>query len=409
VFASIRESLSLFLSLLAFGPFAILLLFAIRRVIFTLTLFRSQPPLPELREPPAVLLLVPARNEQAALPGLFACLDQLEYPQDKLRVALIDDGSTDASGALMTQAAASHGNWRVFRLPHNVGKPEALRRAVKEHEFGEIVYVFDADHRPRPDCLRQAMRAFGDPRVAGVSGRTIPSNTYASPVAFYAALESLVHQLITMRGKDVLNLGPALLGSNNGYRRSALLEVGGFRPGVFLEDSDLTLALYRAGYTVRYVPQAISTLQVPFTIAGFIKQHIRWGRGFNDVARTHLPALLHDVRLPALMRLELAIFAVGYLDRVALLGMIGLMVLDGIFGPTQGRPLQMGGIALNLGLPFIQIVAALAYDRAPLAMWLRLPFVPLFFVLDAGIAVWSLALTLLNRPRVWTQTERADV
>jgi cellulose synthase/poly-beta-1,6-N-acetylglucosamine synthase-like glycosyltransferase len=402
---------SFVLGLFAIGCLAILIIFAIRRVIFTLTLLRPQPPLPVLTAEPAILLLIPTRNEQATLPGLFECLEQLDYPTSKLRVVLINDGSTDDSGTLMARAAARHANWHVFHLPQNVGKPEALRRVVKEHDFGEIIYVFDADHRPRPDCLRRAVQAFDDPRVAGVSGRTVPSNTYASPVAFYATLESLVHQLITIRGKDVLRLGPALLGSNNGYRRSALMEVGGFRPGVFLEDSDLTLALYRAGYTARYVPQAISALQVPFTITGFVKQHIRWGRGFNDVARTHLPALLRDERLPALMRLELAIFSVGYLDRLALLGMVGLigvnMVLGQGGGQAQGLPLL--GIVLNLGLPLVQIIAVLMYDRAPLGMWLRLPLVPLFFVLDAGIAVWSMWLTLLNRPRVWTQTERADV
>jgi cellulose synthase/poly-beta-1,6-N-acetylglucosamine synthase-like glycosyltransferase len=405
---SLSAALALLLDLLAIALFALLLAFALRRVVFTLTLLRPQPPLPEPREWPTVLLLIPAHNEGAILPALFACLDQLDYPRDRFCVTLINDGSTDDTGALMAQAAASRSHWRVLNLPRNVGKARALSLAVSEQAFGEIIYIFDVDHRPQPDCLREAVRAFGDPRVAGVSGRTIPANPYASPSAFYASLESLVHQLVTIRGKDVLNLGPALLGSNNGYRRRALMEVGGFRPGAFLEDSDLTLALYRAGYAVRYAPQAVSTLQVPFTLAGWVRQHIRWGRGFNDVARTHLPALLRDARLSWLMRLELALFSLGYLDRLALLGITGVLMLNAITGRGQAQGLPLLGIALNLGLPMIQIIAALTFDRAPWAMWVRLPLVPLFFMLDAGVAVWSMALTLLNRPRVWGQTERAD-
>lgn len=392
--------MSFLLSALAFLTFALLAVFAARRIFFTATLCLPQAPLPPLTTLPNVLLLVPARNEAATLPGLFTALEALEYPRPQLQVLLINDGSTDDTGVLMAQAATRH-NWQALQLPHTVGKPQALNLALKDNRFGEIIYIFDVDHRPQPACVRLAVGAFADRRVAGVSGRTVPSNTLTSAVAFYATLESYVHQLITMRGKDVLKLGPALLGSNNGYRRAALEQVGGFPAGVFLEDSELTLAFYRAGYHVRYVSSAVSYLQVPFTLNGFIKQRLRWGRGFNDAARTHLPALLRDSALPPIMRAELAIFSVGYLDRLALLGGLVLLLVG-----AEPRLLLWLGLALSLALPFVQILAALLFARAPLGFWLRLPLVPLFFLLDIGLAVWAMWLTLLNRPRVWTQTER---
>lgn len=399
--------LHLTLTLLSFSLLAVLAVFATRRAIFLLTLLRAQPPLTDPDALPDVLILVPARDEQASLPGLVAALDVLDYPRERRQIVLIDDGSTDETGARMAEAAAARPGWHALQLPCNVGKPQALNLALARHSFGEIVYVFDVDHRPRPECLRLAVRAFADPRVAGVSGRTRPRNALVSPVAFYATVESLVHQLVTVRGKDVLRLGPPLLGSNNGYRRNALAAAGGFRPGAFLEDSDLTLALHLAGYTTRYAPAAMATLEVPFTVAGFARQHIRWGRGFNDAARAHLPALLRDRRLSLAMRLELALFSLGYLDRLALLGMLGVLGLGMWTGAGAAVTMAWIGIGLNLGLPFIQIVAALAFDRAPWSFWLRLPWVPVFFALDAGVAVWSLALTVLDQPRAWTRTERA--
>ena len=391
------------LALVLFVPLA---LFAARRLLFTLTLLRRPPPLPALETWPTVLLLVPARDEAGSLPGLISALEALEYPPRRLRLLLINDGSTDETAALLAAAAAARPDWRALHLPRSLGKPAALNAALAAESFGEVVYIFDVDHRPQPDCLRQAVRAFGDRRVAGVSGRTVPRNALDSPVAFYAAVEALVHQLVTMRGKDVLGLAPALLGSNNGYRRSALAAAGGFRPGAFLEDSDLTLSLYRAGWTVRYVPEAVATLEVPFTVRGFARQHLRWGRGFNDVARLHLPRLLGDGRLSAGLRLELALFALGYLDRLALLGMLGVLILSAPAAAGPAQALALLGLALNLGLPLVQIAAALLFDRAPWVMWRQLPWVPVFFVVDAGVAVWSLILTLLNRPRVWTRTER---
>jgi cellulose synthase/poly-beta-1,6-N-acetylglucosamine synthase-like glycosyltransferase len=329
-----------------------------------------------------------------------------------LRVVLINDGSTDDTGPRMMEAARTRpnwrANWRVHSLPQNLGKPAALNSALAAHDFGELVYILDADHRPAPDCLKLIASAFVDERVAGVSGQMCVSNPAASPAAYYTAIESLVNQFITMRGKDILQLGPALLGSNNAYRRSALDAVGGFRAGAYLEDSDLTLALHRAGYATRYLPQAVSFHRAPVSLAGYIKQHVRWGRGFNDVARTHLNQLLQDNRLSWPMRVELALFSLGYLDRLALLGAVGLLALNVLsdMGPAYYRPLQIG-IALNLGLPLMQILAALVFDHAPLALWVRLPLVPIFFILDAGVAVYSALVSLLNRPRLWYQTERA--
>jgi cellulose synthase/poly-beta-1,6-N-acetylglucosamine synthase-like glycosyltransferase len=385
---------------LALILFSVLAVFAARRLLFTLSLFRPQPPRPAPQTLPDVLLLIPARDESATLPGLFEALDRLDYDRDKLQVVLISDGSTDDTAQVMVAACASRAHWQTLILPANVGKSQALNLALAECDFGEIAYIFDVDHRPRPDCLRRAAAAFADPNVAGVSGRTIPANALASPAAFYAAVELMVHQLITMRGKDVFALGPALLGSNNGYRRRALAAVGGFRPGVFLEDSDLTLSLYRAGYVTRFAPEAISYHQAPQTVRGYVRQHLRWGRGFNDVARAHLGSLIADRTLPWLMRLELTIFALGYLDRLALLAAIVFTVL-GI-----ARPWMAIGILLSLALPFVQIIAAFIFDRAPPGMWIRLPLTPVFFVLDVATTVWAMAATLLDLPRVWYKTQR---
>lgn len=401
---------TLLLHILAYSLFTLLALFAWRRLVFLFTLFL--PPSPSRPSPiaqlPAVLALIPARNESASLPALFAALEALDYPSDRLRVILLNDGSTDDTAARMQAAVQTRSHWHLHSLLTNVGKPAALNSALAVHDFGELIYILDADHRPAPDCLKRLASAFADARVGGVSGQMRVSNPQASPAAYYTAIESLVNQLVTMRGKDILRLGPALLGSNNAYRRSALKAAGGFRAGAYLEDSDLTLALYQAGFTTRYLPQVVSLHSAPVSLTGYIKQHLRWGRGFNDVARTHLAQLLRDQRLSRLMRLELALFSLGYLDRLALLGAVGLLALNMFWGNALAPswPLQLG-IGLSLGLPLMQIVAVLVFDHAPLALWVRLPLVPLFFVLDAGVAVYATLLSLLNRPRLWYQTERA--
>lgn len=391
---------------LSLPPVLVLTAFTLRRALFTLALFfvprRPAPRLPA--DLPTVLVLVACRDEAPLIPGLARALAALDYPAPRLHVILIDDGSHDATRAAMELTVRAHPNWHVLPLDTNHGKARALNAARARFPVGEIIYVFDADHRPAPGALRRAVAYFADPSVAGVSGRTVPSNALATPAAYYSTVESYVHQMLTMRAKDRLALAPALLGSNCGYRRAALDAVGGFQPGALLEDSDLTLRLALAGYRLRFAEDAVAAYEVPETRAGYLKQHARWARGYNDVARAHTPALLR-APLPPLLRFELLMFVLGYLDRIALLAATALGALS-LLSPRR-FPFPRRVLCAALVAPFAQIVLLFVEQRVPFAFWVRLPLVPLFFALDIFAAARALLDSLLGRQRVWSHTPRA--
>jgi cellulose synthase/poly-beta-1,6-N-acetylglucosamine synthase-like glycosyltransferase len=359
------------------------------------------------RRLPDVLILAPCRNEEGMIAGLCQALDGLDYPRECHQVVLIDDGSSDATAAHMKRFAHGKPGWHVLSLPANLGKAGALNAALAAFPYGEIIYVLDADHRPDPSALLNAVRHFDDAGVAGVSGRTVPLNALASPSAFYASVENDVHQLVTMRAKDRLGLAPALLGSNCGYRRAALAECGGFPAGALLEDSVLTLAFYGYGKSVRFAEEAVAYHQVPETVTGYLKQHRRWSRGFNDTAQHHAPGLLRNRRLPLAVRLELFLFAAGYLDRIALAGAAGLAALSAI--DKRRFPFPRAVLYAALLAPLAQIAVLFAEQRAPWAMWARLPLIPFYYLLDIVVAMLALADSLLHRNRVWSQTARANV
>jgi cellulose synthase/poly-beta-1,6-N-acetylglucosamine synthase-like glycosyltransferase len=354
-----------------------------------------------------VLILVPCREEVAMILEMCQSLSQLDYPSEKLQVVLIDDGSTDGTGQVMEQQTASRPGWHFLKFASNLGKAHVLNAALARFPFGEIIYIFDADHRPNADVIRRAARYFYAPRVAAVTGFTKVLNPVASPSAFYSTVESYVNQLVTIRAKDRLGLAPALLGSNCAYRREPLVAAGGFRDGALSEDSDLTVTFYRAGYRVRFMEDAVSYQQVPQSLHGYLKQHIRWGRGLNDVARVHSLALLRDRTLPLTLRMELLLFAAGYLDRLALMSALLLLGFSYLLGNALITLLWI--LLFSLTMPLIQIVVLFCKERMNTAMWLRLPFVPLFFLLDIFAAIQSMLDTLLNQPRVWTKTQREEI
>ncbi|MFN8011122.1 MAG: glycosyltransferase [Holophagaceae bacterium] len=135
--------------------------------------------LPRLPEAPAapesrgrVCLCVPARDEAAELgPALDTWLAQ-DYPE--LRVVVVDDGSTDATPALLAARAAAHPErLRVLRndvLPPGwLGKNHALHLASEtpEARAADWLLFVDADVRATPDLLRRAF-AFLDDRPADI-------------------------------------------------------------------------------------------------------------------------------------------------------------------------------------------------------------------------------------------------
>jgi 1,2-diacylglycerol 3-beta-glucosyltransferase len=380
---------------------AILCLFTLRRWLFTLVALLPDLPAPEARagEPDQaeILLLVPIRNEARTLPDLLAALGQLHYPEDKLNLVLINDGSTDNSETIMQGWTALKANRHLLSLAHNLGKAAALNAALARFPQGEIVVVYDADERPQPAALRGLACHFHESEVGAVSGRRAISNGLASPAASYTTFENLVHQLVTLRAKDRLDLAPAILGANCAYRRLALAEVGYFKPGALLEDTDLTVKLKQAGWQIRFEPAAVSYHQVPETVSGYWKQHTRWARGFNEVARAQGHSLLRDPHLPLAVRLELLLFSLGYLDRLALLAGLGLALLK--------QRLAAGAVILSLLTPFLQVMAALKIGREPAGMWRRMAWLPFFFGLDLAMACTGFWETIRKTPQIWEERQ----
>ncbi len=294
-------------------------------------------------------------------------------------------------------------HWTYLRLSANGGKAAALNEAIRRHPHNPFLVVYDADERPQPDSLRHLLAGFTDERVGGVTGRRVISNGLKSAAATYATYENLVHQHITCQAKDSLHLYPPLLGSNCAYRLTALDAVGGFRPGATLEDSDLTVRLARAGWQTRYRPQAISTTAAPETLAGYVAQHRRWARGFGDVSSSEFRVARGGGQVAGgrlqvsglLARLELFLFATGYLDRLALaVVMLGWLIQHR--RPTHAPRTTHHVISLTLLTPLMQIITALWLEKSAAAYWFRLIILPFFFLLDILTASLGLGESLLG-------------
>jgi glycosyltransferase involved in cell wall biosynthesis len=135
-------------------------LVVLRRHWARLPMLPDHPPLPQ--EPPSVCLCIPVRDEARELPAALASWLAQDYP--RLRVLVVDDGSTDGSTEILqTHAVAHPDRLRGIRNDHLppgwLGKNHALDLASRQPEAmsAEWLLFADGDVQASPDLLRRAM------------------------------------------------------------------------------------------------------------------------------------------------------------------------------------------------------------------------------------------------------------
>jgi cellulose synthase/poly-beta-1,6-N-acetylglucosamine synthase-like glycosyltransferase len=387
-------ALSLAVSVVVSIPLAC---FATRRLIVAVAAVLSPRPLPAAGSTPSLAILVAARNEAATVGATLEALGAIDYPPERLRIVLVDDASSDGTGELLKTWAAERAAAQVIGLPEPLGKAQALNRAIAAVPQAELLGISDADQRPRPDCFRRIADVFADPDVGAVAGYLVPANAGVTPIAHYAGVEAWVHQLVTSAGKDRLDLNPPMLGGACAYRRSALAQVGGFRPGAHGEDVESTVALTRAGWRTRFVPDAVADNIVVHTWRDYWRQHIRWARSLFDAGRQQTGRVPGPNLAPLARRIELWVLSAGYADRVAL---VAAAILAGVGIISVWIPVAYL-VTILPGL-LIGLVKARTGLRAPA----YLAWTIAFFALDIGASLTAVLAHLRRAPRVWLRPER---
>jgi hyaluronan synthase len=236
---------------------------------------------------PIVSIIIPCKNEEEYIHETIANAFASDYPKDKLQVLIVNDGSTDKTINVLRRVQQTFPALQIIDFPANKGKRDAIYEAYK-FCVGDIIMVVDSDSFIEKRAVREIVYQFGqDPKLGGTCGRV----TVKNPVNLLAKMEMVMYYVgfDIMRGAEALfNTVTCLPGPLSAYRRSALLPImeefvnqtflG--RKAVVGDDRALTQMLIKRGYHTSFTPRASTKTIAPTNFQKYIKQQLRWRRGF---------------------------------------------------------------------------------------------------------------------------------
>ena len=233
---------------------------------------------------PPVSIVVPAFNEAVGIERAVRSLAGSDYPE--LEVIVVDDGSSDGTASLVEGLGLPQ--VQVLRQ-ENAGKPDALNHGISVASHDVIVMV-DADTIFEPETLGRLVGDLRDPDVGAVSGNTKVGNRKGL-LGRWQHIEYVMGFNLDRRLYDILQCMPTVPGAIGAFRRAALTDVGGVPGETLAEDTDLTIAIGRAGWRVVYAEEARAWTEAPKTLGQLWRQRYRWSYGTLQAVWKHKAAL----------------------------------------------------------------------------------------------------------------------
>lgn len=315
---------------------------------------------PRVRE---LALLLPGHNEELIIETTIR--SAMAAGQKKQDIYVVDDASTDATRKI---AIAMLGKQNVLSVKRS-GKALAVKKAIKKFAIESRytwLHVADADSIFSSDYFTVYKKKLDPTKYAVAVG--FVQSMRGNWISTYRALSYTYSQHVNRRVQSWLGMISVFPGPITCFRTDILskLEMGGTS---LTEDFDLTLQVHRKRLgRIVFIPGAINYTQDPQTLRDFIKQNMRWQRGFFQGVRKYRIGL----------RPQKIDVSLGFQMGQAVFFLVQVGIIIPVIIATTGRWIVIPSwLALDLIINgVIAILASFAAKR-----WNLLGALPYFYVL----------------------------
>ncbi len=343
---------------------------------------------------PKTTIVVPAYNEEKTILTTLKSITKLNYPEEKLEVIVVNDGSKDNTKKVVQKFIKKHRNFSLLDKK-NEGKAEALNSAIKI-ATGELFACVDADSVVEEDSLANAIHNFSKPKVAAV----ISSIQIYQPKNIYEKLQKIEYVMAVLMRKlmssiDTLAMTPGVLSI---YKTDVLKKIGGFDKDNITEDYEVAMRLKYHGYKIEIEDNSITHTKAPRSFWSLWRQRVRWYRGFIF---NHLKyrKMFFNKKYSFLAYFQLPLDVIGVVFLLTATGIIAFNVIKHLYEFIV-RSVMIKGYFTS------QIFSIPSFKEIILSQNMKI-MIPIWVALIAGIYLFYRAHKLSKAPikhpfSIWT-------
>lgn len=275
----------------------------------------------KLTKYPSVAIIVPCWNEGTTVSKTVHSLLNLDYPKDKLKVVVVDDGSTDNTWQEI-QKFKNNPQIEIFSK-ENGGKYTALNYGI-EHTQSDLIGCLDADSYVHKDALKKIVTYFENRETMAVA----PSIKLWEPKTVLQMLQKVEYAfgIFTRKMYHYMHAIYITPGPFSIFRREVFEKLGPYRHAHNTEDIEIALRMQKAGMKLAHAHNAFVYTVPPKTLPKLLKQRVRWSYGFIKNAADYRDMMFKkqygNVGLLILPMASISIVSVLFVSTVSIISII---------------------------------------------------------------------------------------
>ncbi|SMD31380.1 glycosyltransferase [Picrophilus oshimae] len=343
---------------------------------------------------PLVSIIVPAKNEETVI---GRCIESiLSQAYDNFELFVVVDNSDDDTYRI-AKSYERDGRVHVFERHGNLTKASALNYAYSM-SHGEIIATYDADTVLEKNTLKNAVYGMRYMDADVLQGYNTYINREENIFTRLAAIDEIIVK-VSMIGRMYLHLFVPVAGSNQYFKRETIRIIGGWNGNFLTEDLESGVRMAAKRMRSAYLPSAKVYQETPATYSEYIKQRIRWLRGYHQV-------LLHSKKeLSGLSGLDILMIVLApTFSGILLFSSIYISILN--FYNPYVHSMRTYFISLLFIFFMIYIIAFVLALIKKKENALYIPLVYIYVVLNAIISIYTFFLEILGVKRVWYKVKK---
>lgn len=302
-----------------------------------------------------VTIQLPIYNERYVAERLISACASFDYPIHLFEIQVLDDSTDDTKEIVarkVNQIKKQNINiTHIHRTDRHGFKAGALANGL-ETAKGEFIAIFDADFVPKPDFINRLLPYFENQKIAFVQSRWGHLNRDYSFLTLFQSFSLDAHfaidQLARSNSDYVFNFN----GTAGMWRKSAIIDAGGWQADTLTEDMDLSYRAFLRGWSAHYAGDVEAPAELPVSFTAYRRQQYRWARGSLECAIKYIP-ILWNSNFSFAKKFQATLHLTGYLLHllaVTLMLFYPLLLYLAIHYPTILQPIGIGFLMNLLAL-----------------------------------------------------------